>query len=234
MADTVPRQEIPEVPPQQFVVLFVGLAKAAKVLASLASKLPPDIIPLPTRDLESLYARSRPTVSVSGVVLCVPREQLGDVDRAVLSDLERVLPIYSTCGQSVLTGREFFELCRQVNSCVPRDPNRKVFRIPAIVSPAPDTEEQRLIRIENVSSGGVFLEDPELRYTLTDLLKVRLAGQRDILLTEVRWVRDSKRPSEPMGYGCAFSDTTDRAVKKLLELAQSGPTLRNSTIAPRK
>jgi hypothetical protein len=235
MANTLPRQEIPKVSPQQFVVLFAGLTRASNVVASLAARLPTDIIPLPTRSLESLYARARPTVSVSGIVLCVPREQLSDEDRAVLSDLERVLPIYSTCGQSALTGREFFELCRQVNSRVPRDPNRKVFRVPAIVSPVAHTQDQRLIRIENVSPGGVFLQDPELRHEISDLLKVRLPGRQDILVqTEIRWLRDTKRPSEPLGYGCAFSDTADRTLKKLLEVAESAPTIRKSLIVPRK
>jgi hypothetical protein len=235
MADPLPRQDIPEVALEQFVVLFAGLTRASNVVASLAARLPTDVVPLPTRSLESLYARGRPTVSVSGIVLCVPRGQLSDVDRAVLNDLERVLPIYSTCGQSALTGREFFELCRQVSSCVPRDPNRKIIRVPAIVSPVAHTQHQRLIRTENVSPGGVFLQDPELRHEISDLLKVRLAGRQDILVqTEIRWLRDRKRPSEPLGYGCAFSDTPDRTLNKLLEVAESAPTIRKSLVVPRK
>ena len=222
-------------PSQQFVVLFVALAKGSNVVASLAARLPADIIPFPTRDLESLYARGRPTVPVSGIVLCVPREQMSDADRSVLRDLERVLPIYSTCGQSVLAGKEFFELCRQANSCVPRDPNRKVLRLPAIVFPGASREDQRLVSIENVSSGGVFLKDPELRHTISDILRVNVPGRHDISVqSEVRWVRNRKRPAEALGYGCAFSDTAGRAVNKLLELAQSAPTIRQSPIAPRK
>jgi hypothetical protein len=235
MADTFPRQEISAVSPQRFVVLFAGLTRASNVLASLAARLPTDIIPLPTRSLESLYARSRPTVSVSGIVLCVPREQLSDVDRAVLGDLERVLPIYSACGQSVLTGREFFELCRQAHPGVPRDPHRKIVRVPAIVAPVAHTQDQRLLRIGNVSPGGMFLQDPELLHELSDLLQVRLAGRLDIWVqTEIRWLRDRKRPREPLGYGCAFSDTADRTLNKLLEVAESAPTIQKSSIVPRK
>ncbi len=79
------------------------------------------------------------------------------------------------------------------------------------------------------------MQDPELCYAISDRLQVRLAGRHDILVqTEVRWVRDRKRPRELLGYGCAFSGTADRAVKKLLELAQSGPTDRKSVIVSLK
>ena len=235
MADAISINEYPEALPQQFVVLFVTPSKASRLLASLASRLPEDIIPLPAEDIQSLYARGRPTVPVSGIVLCVPREQLSNVDRSALHELERILPIYSTCGQSSMSGREFFEMCRQVSPCVPRDPDRKIFHTPAIVSPVNQTDTQRLISLENVSSGGLFLEDPELIHNVSDLLQVRLLDGHGVSVqTEVRWTRDQKRPGEPLGYGCAFPGAQQYAVKKLLELAESAPTSRNTLATPRK
>ena len=49
-----------------------------------------------------------------------------------------------------------------------------------------------------------------------------------------KWVRDRKRPAEPLGYVCAFSDTAGRAVNNLLELAQAAPAIGRSPIVPRK
>ena len=235
MADALRNQDILDSSPQQYVVLFVALSKASGIVSSLASRLPPGIIPLPTSDLESLYRRGRPTVPVSGVVLCVPREQLSDLDRSVLGELEQILPIYSTCGQSVMTGREFFDMCRQTNPRVPRDPYRKVLRAPAIVSPGTQNSTERLITLGNVSQGGVFLQDPALCHDVSDLLKVRLFNEDRVLVqTEVRWIRNRKRPGEPLGYGCAFTGDQEREIKRLLELAETTPAPRNPLAAPRR
>ena len=209
------------------IVAFVAITRAPKLLTSLARKVPPDIVPMPVDRLSSFCRRVRGApIAVNGLVVCVPEESLPEEDRAVLDDLGRLIPVLRIHDDPREEGRAFFERCRKAAPRVPRAVDRFEYRRPVVVAPGGRASAQRLLLADNVSPGGLFLNDPCLSCDRDEVLRLRFPGLPEVpeLIGRVRWVRTEREGGQSLGYGCAFDNPVDAAVRRLLADARTPKT----------
>jgi hypothetical protein len=206
------------------IVAFVAITRAPKLLTSLARKVPPDIVPMPVDRLSNFCRRVRGTpIALNGLVVCVPEESLPEEDRAIVDDLGSLIPVLRVHDDPREEGRAFFDRCRQAAPRVPRAIDRFEYRRPVVVAPGGQTSAQRLLLAENVSPGGLFLKDPCLSCDRGEVLRLRFPGLPEVpeLRGRVRWVRTEREGGQPLGYGCAFDNPVDAAVRRLLADART-------------
>ena len=206
------------------IVAFVAIARAPKLLTSLARKVPHDIVPMPVDRLSSFCRSVRGTpIALNGLVVCVPEESLPEDDRAVLDDLGRLIPVLRIHDDPREEGRAFFDRCRQAAPRVPRAVDRFEYRRPVVVAPAGGASAPRLLLAENVSPGGLFLKDPCLSCDRDEVLRLRFPGLPEVpeLIGRVRWVRAARERGQAAGYGCAFDNPVELAVRRLLADART-------------
>jgi len=206
------------------VVGFVAIKQTPRLLVSLGSKIPRDIVPMPVDRLSTLCQRQRTApVALHGLVVCVPQSRLPPEDRALIDDLATLIPVLRVGEDGREAGLTFFDRCRQATPKVPRSVTRLVYRQPVIVHRIGRAEEPRLLLSENVSPGGVFVHDPHLSCNSGDRLSLRFPGLRKVpeLAGEIRWVQPDGTVGQLRGYGCAFDTALDLAVRRLLDEAQT-------------
>lgn len=218
------RQGAPAGPETSSVVAFLKIEKAPRLLASLASRVPPDIIPMPMQRLSG-YCRGEQSgrVAFSGVVVCVPECTLAEEDVSILRDLGRMIPVFRVLDDPREVGLTFFERCREATPRIPRSVVRFGFGRPVIVSRAKDPDHKRLFLAENLSQGGLFINDPHLSCDPDDILQLRFPGFSEVpeLLGRIRWVRTESGPGAVRGYGCAFDSAPDSALRRLVSGAHA-------------
>lgn len=210
--------------PASAIVAFLEIAQAPRLLASLASKIPPDIVPMPLERLSAYCQRPGAVpVALNGVVVCVPHEALAPEDRAIVEDLARLIPVLRIHDDPRGEGRGFFDRCREAQPRVPRAADRVVYRQPVTVTRADRPDPGRLLVAENVSPGGMFLKDPCLSCDPHEILRLRFPGLTDVpeLTGRVRWVRPHRERGQPPGYGCVFDSPLEGAVRRLLAGVQA-------------
>lgn len=206
------------------IVAFLGLKRAPKLLASLAAKIPSDVIPMP---VDRLSAPSRggttEAAPLNGVVVCVSEGTLPDEDRAILRELGSFIPVLRLLEDPREAGRNFFHRCRETHPRIPRRSERLDYRRPVVVARTQCLNGERLVIAENISPGGLFLKDPCQDFAPDEVVKLRFPGLPEVpaLLAHVRWVREDGKRSHPPGYGCAFENPADLAVRRLLAAVES-------------
>ncbi|MDW7709829.1 MAG: PilZ domain-containing protein [Deferrisomatales bacterium] len=206
------------------VVAFLQIDKAPRLLASLASKVPSDVIPMPIARLAGFCGPTtgRP-VAFSGVVLCVPEQALPEEDARILRDLGRLIPVYRIMDDPREVGLTFFERCRGTIPRVPRSEARFHFGRPVVVARLGKPDHEWLLVATNLSQGGLFIKDPHLGCDPEEPLELRFPGLTEVptLLGRVRWVRGRGQGGVAPGYGCAFESPSDPAVRRLLTGARA-------------
>jgi hypothetical protein len=214
----------PDGPAASAVVAFLKIEKAPRLLASLASRIPSDVIPMPIQRLSGFCRQSqgRP-VAFSGVVVCVPERTLPEEDAGILRDLSGLIPVFRVLDDPREVGLTFFERCRDAIPRIPRSANRFEFRRPVVVARAQEPEHKWLLVVENLSAGGLFIRDPRLSCTPEELLQLRFPGLGEVpaLLGRIRWVHTQRDRDSTPGYGCAFDSPSDPAVRRLLSGARA-------------
>ncbi|MBI5015062.1 MAG: PilZ domain-containing protein [Deltaproteobacteria bacterium] len=188
------------------VIAIIDTRQTPDLCADLVRRLLPRATCLITPSVHEIWKTDVPVPPLSGLLINEGPQDLPSDDEETLVHLSQRFPVASI-GSAEDTLRAWAARCLDFEPQLPRQPDRLPWKS-AVVVTFPERKSSRMCSTDNVSLGGLYIEDPRSKPSVGTRLSLRFPsfGGPVASAAVVRWVQPRSTAARPSGYGCQFVD----------------------------